>query len=166
MNTSFVKNIIIAIFPGGGKTFVIMYIVIYARSKGLTVITVAMIFHKSIQLFRWHWHKLLCIPVDFGNKISVFLMKELSIQKLELFPNRIEFIWSIHMIANDEIGQTPSKFDNVIDNIFKVVCGMNVHKGEKYSCNIQPNITPTYYRTSISVVPLCYSYEKFCPCTR
>ena len=35
------------------------------------------------------------------------------------------------MIANDKIGQTPAKFDNVIDNVFKVVCGMNVHKGKK-----------------------------------
>ena len=38
----------------------------------------------------------------------------------ERFPNRIEFIWSIHMIVNDKIGQTPAEFDNVIDNIFKV----------------------------------------------
>ena len=36
------------------------------------------------------------------------------------------------MIANDEIGQTPAKFDNLIDNIFKFVCGMNVHKGNKF----------------------------------
>ena len=32
------------------------------------------------------------------------------------------------MIANDEISQTPSEFDNVIDNIFKVVCGINFKK--------------------------------------
>ena len=56
LNTIFVKNIIIAGFPGGGKTFFIMYIVIYAFSKGLTVITVAMMFHREIQLGGWHWH--------------------------------------------------------------------------------------------------------------
>ena len=44
----------------------------------------------------------------------------------------IEFIWSIHMISNDEIGQTPVKFDNVIENSFKVVCGMNVNKGTDF----------------------------------
>ena len=54
MNTNFVKNIIIAGFPGGGKTFVMMYIVIYARSKGLTVIIVAMMCHQEIQLGGWH----------------------------------------------------------------------------------------------------------------
>ena len=35
------------------------------------------------------------------------------------------------MVTNDKIVQTPAEFDNVIDNIFKVVCGMNVHKGNK-----------------------------------
>ena len=46
MNTGLVKNIIIAGFHGGGKTFVVMYIVIYACSKGLNVIVVAMMFHQ------------------------------------------------------------------------------------------------------------------------
>ena len=34
------------------------------------------------------------------------------------------------MIDNDKIGPTPTEFDNVIDNIFKVVCSMNAHKGK------------------------------------
>ena len=64
--------------------------------------------------------------------MSVYQMTEFSIQKLERFPNRIEFIRSIHMIANDKIGQNPAKFDNVIDNIFKFVCDMNAQKGNKF----------------------------------
>ena len=64
-----------------------------------------MVCHQSIQLGGWHWHKLLCIPVDRGNKMSVYRMTELAIQILERFPNRIEFIWSIRMISNDKIGQ-------------------------------------------------------------
>ena len=103
-----------------------------------------MMCHRAIHLGGWHWHKLLCIPVDSGNNISIYLIKELSIQKLEHFLNIIYYIWSIHMIANDKIGQTPAKFDNVIDNTFKVFCGMNVHEGKNSSCNIQPNTTPTY----------------------
>ena len=131
MNTGFVKNIIIARFPGG-KIFVIMYIVIYALSKGLTVITVAMMCHRAIQLSGWHWNKLFCIAANRGKKMSINQMTELSIHKLERFPNIIEFIWSIHMIANDKIGQTPARFDNVMDNIFKVFCSMNVHKGNTF----------------------------------
>ena len=72
MNNGFVKVIIIAGFPGGGNAFVMMYIVIYARSKGLTVITVAMMCHQEIQLGGWHWHKLLCITVGCGNNMSVY----------------------------------------------------------------------------------------------
>ena len=91
-----------------------------------------MVCHRAIQLDGWQWHKLVCIPVYFGNKISVYQIIELDIQKLEYFPNIIEFIRIIHLIANEDIGQTPAEFDNVIDNIFKVVCGMNVHKGNKF----------------------------------
>ena len=103
-----------------------MYIVIYARSKVLTVITVAIMYHQAIKLGGWYWHKLLCIHVDRGKNMSVYKMTELAIKKLERFTNRIELIRGIHMIAIDEIGQTLAKLDNLIDNIFKVVCGINV----------------------------------------
>ena len=76
------KNIIISGSPGGGKTFVMMYIVIYSCSKGLNAIKVAMICHQEIQLGGWHWHKLLCTPVDHGNNMSVYRMTEYAIQKL------------------------------------------------------------------------------------
>ena len=36
------------------------------------------------------------------------------------------------MIANEKIGQTPAEFDNLIDNTFKVVCGMNFRKGNQF----------------------------------
>ena len=74
MNTVFVMNLIIAGFPVGEKKTVIMYIVIYAHSNGLTVITVAMMCHQEIQLGGWNWHKLLCAPVDRGNNIYVYRM--------------------------------------------------------------------------------------------
>ena len=100
---------------------VMIHIVIYDRSKLLNVITVAVMCHQSIQLGGWHMNKLVCIPVDCGNNMSVYRMIELTIQKLERFPNISEFIKSIHMIVNEKIGQTPDNFDNVIENIFKVV---------------------------------------------
>ena len=101
-----------------------MYIVIYDLSKVLIVIIVAMMCHRAIKLGGWYCHKLLCIPVDCGKNMSVYQITELSIHKLERFPNIIEFIWSIDMISNGKIGKIPAKFDNVINNIFKVVCVM------------------------------------------
>ena len=74
MNNGLVENIIIAVFPGGGNIFFIMYIVIYDHSKGLTVITFDMMYHRAIQLGGWHWHKLICIRVDCVSKMPVCRM--------------------------------------------------------------------------------------------
>ena len=72
--------------------------------------------------------------------MPVYWMTKLAIQKLEHHTNIIEFIFSIHMISNKKIGQTPAEFDNVIDNIFKDVCSMNFNKGKK-------NFLTKYYPT-------------------
>ena len=119
-----------------------MYIVIYARLKGLIVITVAMMRHWEIQLGGWNWHKRFCVPVYRGNNMSAYKITQLCIHKIERFPSIIEFIWSINIIANEKIGQSPAGFDNVIDSIFKVVWNMNVHKEKKFSWNIRPKTTP------------------------
>ena len=50
MNNGFVKNIIIAGFPGGGKILFMVYIVIYSPSRVLTVITFAMMCHQEVKL--------------------------------------------------------------------------------------------------------------------
>ena len=45
INNDFIKNIIITGFPGRGKTFIIMYIVLYTCSEGLTIVTIAIMSH-------------------------------------------------------------------------------------------------------------------------
>ena len=92
-----------------------IYVVIYDCSKGLTVITVDMMFHQAIQLSGWHWNKLLFIPVNIGNNMPVYQMTKLAIQKCEHHSDIIEFIQSIHTIFNDTIGQTPEIFYNTIE---------------------------------------------------
>ena len=60
------------------------------------------------------------------------------------------------MVADEKIGQATTKFDNVIDNIFKFVSGMNIQKGK--------NILATYDQTQLQPItgrlfsgaPLCY----------
>ena len=132
MSTECVKNAIIAGFPGGGKTFVMMCCVIYARSKGLTVITIAMMSHRAIQLGSIHWHKLLCVPVDRLNNMSTYRQTEIAINKMELHhPMHLKFLKSIDVLATDEIGQSSSEFDNVCDNIIRIICAANVHKANK-----------------------------------
>ena len=132
MNVEHVKNIIVTGFPGSGKTFIMMHSVIYARSKGLTVFTTAMMSHRAIQLSGIHWHKLLCIPVDRSNNMSTYRKTEISVNKMELHhPMRIKFLKSIDVLATDEIRQSSSNFDNVCDNIIRLICGANVHKANK-----------------------------------
>ena len=65
------------------------------------------------------------------------------------------------MIDNDKIGQTPAEFDNVIENIFKVFCGMNFHK-EKSSCKIRANkIQPIRGRPSLMYTCVIPSLKIF-----
>ena len=59
MKSAYTKNVIIVGFPGGGKTFIMMYVMLYARSQGLTIMSTAMMAHRACQLGGWHWHKLL-----------------------------------------------------------------------------------------------------------
>jgi len=164
MNNYYTKNVIIAGFLGGEKTFVLMYMAMYARSQGLTVITIAMMSHRAIQLRGWHWHKLLCIPVDKSNNMSVYRRTELVINKLKRHPKRLEFLKSINLICNDEIGQTQAEFDNVIDNILKLVSHINIHKGNKLlftmydPTQLQP-IRGSPFIVSPYVIP-CYKVVK------
>ena len=160
MNIQYTKNVIITGFPGRGKTFVMMYVVLYARSKGLTVITVALMAHRAIQLGGWHWHKLLCIPVDRNNNMSVCRTTELAWQKLDRHPQRKEFVKSIHVFFNDEIGQKNAELDNVIDNLSRLVSNNNVYMGGKLligtydPTQLQP-ISGRPLLTSPNVIP-CY----------
>ena len=61
------------------------------------------------------------------------------------------------MIANDKIGQSPAKFPNVIDNIFKIVCGMNVHRGKKLLATYEPTQLQPIRGRPFLVPLLCYS---------
>ena len=64
------------------------------------------------------------------------------------------------MIANDKICQTLSEFDNYNDNIFKVVCCINVNKGNKFlhatydTTQVQP-IRGRPFMVSPFIIP-CY----------
>eukprot|EP00957_Ditylum_brightwellii_P062203 4720699-Ditylum_brightwellii.AAC.1 len=61
--------------------------------------------------------------------MSTYRRTELAINKTELHhPMRIKFLKSIDVLATDEIGQCSSDFDNVCDNIIRILCGTNVHK--------------------------------------
>ena len=165
MKSTYTKNVMIVGFPGGGKTFIMMYVLIYAISKGLCIISVAMMAHRACQLGGWHWHKLLRVPVDRGNNMSVHRMIEVALEKLERHPEQIQFIKNIHIFFDDEAGQRPAQFDDVCDGILRAICGINLYKAGKHSIStfdptqlqpinglpfmISPNILPCYNAVQI-----------------
>ena len=60
---TFVKCNIISGAPGSGKTFLMMYLAVYAVSKGLTVGITAMMSKRAIQIGGSHIHQMFCLPV-------------------------------------------------------------------------------------------------------
>ena len=73
------------------------------------------------------------------------------------------------MIANEKIGQTPAEFDNLIDNTFKVVCGMNFRKGNQFIFATSDPTKLQSIRGRLFMVYSWYSmlqnhsYQKFFP---
>jgi hypothetical protein len=72
----------------------------------------------------------------------------------------IEFLKSIHIFATDKIGQSSAQFDNICDNIIRLLCGVNIYKGNKLEVStydptqlqpirghpflVSPNVIPCY----------------------
>ena len=64
------------------------------------------------------------------------------------------------MFATDEIGQSSAQFDNICDNIIRLLCGVNIYKGNKLEVStydptqlqpirghpflVSPNVIPCY----------------------
>ena len=53
-----------------------MSLVFHAYSKVLVLVTVVLVSHRAMQLGGYHWHKLLYVPVDINNNMSVFAWKK------------------------------------------------------------------------------------------
>ena len=78
--TVLTKSIAIRGHPGAGKTFCMIYSIVYAITRGLIVIPTAKMSHRSLQLGGINWDKLLCLR---GNeeRIGIYRRAELAIQE-------------------------------------------------------------------------------------
>ena len=93
---SYTKNIGIWGFPGAGKTWCMMYLVVYAISKGLTVITTAIMSKRSIELGGIHIHQLFLLPTE--TNLTAHRRSELAILKLLKNPKKLDLIKSLDII--------------------------------------------------------------------
>ena len=60
----YIKNVGIRGFPGSGKSWSMMYCMLYAISKGLNVVSTAMMCKRALQLGGIHIHQLFMLPVE------------------------------------------------------------------------------------------------------
>ena len=78
-----------------------MYILLYALSKGNTVITTAMMCKRAIQLGGIHIHQLFQIPVEHTS--SAHRQAELAILALMRKPKKLDFLRALNVIFFDEM---------------------------------------------------------------
>ena len=140
------------------------YIILYAASKGLTIVTTAIMSKRAIFLGGIHWHQLLCIP-HTTNGLSVHRTAELAICKLLRDPVKLDFIRCLDVIAADELGQLDDKFMGVTNLIFKQIRGSNLYLGgikvlgtldhtQIQPINGRPFLTSIHLLTSFKMIEL------------
>ena len=127
-NQHFGKNTIIRGFPGAGKTWCMQYILLYAISKGLNVITTAIMAKRAMFLGGKHWHYLLCIP-PMKKDFSMHRTAELAICKLLSDPVKLNLIRTCDIIGADEMGQLDDTFMGIVDIIFRQIRGSDLYLG-------------------------------------
>ena len=124
---SYTKNICIRGFPGSGKTWCALYLSLYALSKGLTVVTTAILAKRAIQIGGIHYHKLFCLPI--GKNMSIHRKAELAILKLLRSPKQLNLLLSLDVLVCDELGQISAEFLSTIDVILRRIRDSNVYLG-------------------------------------
>ena len=124
---SYTKNVGIRGSPGGGKTWCMMYILLYAISQGNTVITTAMMCKRALQLGGIHIHQTFMIPID--NKTSAHRQAELAILVLLRKPKKMDFLRAINILFFDEMGQVSDVVLAILDIILRKVRNSNIYMG-------------------------------------
>ena len=121
------KNVVIRGFPGDGKTWCMMYCILYACSKGLIVICTAMMCKRALKLRGIHFHQLFLVPIE--ECLTPHRRAELAILKLLRNPKNIELLRSLDMICFDEMGQVSSELISKFDIICRKIRNSNTCMG-------------------------------------
>lgn len=126
--TTYTKNIGIRGFPGAGKTWCMMYTVLYAISKGLKCTTSAMMCNRALQLGGIHAHKLFMLPPE-QQQLTAHRRAELAIATLLKTPKKLHLLQTIDVIFWDEMGQVSAEMLNTFDIILKEIRKSNIYMG-------------------------------------
>ena len=113
----FTKCLIIAGSPGSGKSFLEVYLALYAVSKGLHCAMTAAMSKRAVQLGGKHLHKLFCLPGH--NKFSLYRLAEMALIALVGKAEKYNFLKVINILFIDEIGQVSAEMLGSLDIILR-----------------------------------------------
>ena len=114
--------------PGAGKTFCMLYVLLYALSQGLFCVSSAKMSHRSLQLGGINWDKLLCLRGNEG-KASPYRRAELAVARLEKNERKKDIILSLSVVFADEMGQLSAEEFSVFDIILRHIRKNNLFFG-------------------------------------
>ena len=167
---TFTKHVGIRGFPGSGKTWCSLYASAYAMSKGLFVLSTAVLAKRAIQLGGIHWHLLFCIPID--RNMSLHRKSELAIISILKDPILLNIVLTLDVLLCDEIGQLSAEFIAIIDNILRRIRDNNYYLGgvlllctvdhtQIQSINSRPFLTSSHIIPCFVMVNLQHSVRAF-----
>ena len=156
----FIKSRVIAGFPGSGKSFVLTYIALYARSRGLKVMTTSLMAERAVHIGGIHIHKLFNIPVK--QNASVSRVAELSIVSLKRHPEKLQILQMMDILFFDEIGQLSANMLSCLDIILRRVRDNNIFLGGiLFICTLDHKQLPPINGKPFLVTPIVLTCFKF-----
>lgn len=117
VQNSYSKNFIIRGFPGSGKSWTMMYALIYARSLGLNVISTAQMAKRAIQLGGTHFHNLFCMHGDKGK--TIYSASDNALINITKDAKKGNLLNCLDVLFVDEIGQVTAELMDTIDIIMR-----------------------------------------------
>lgn len=121
------KNMLIAGPPGVGKTHCMGHSVCYSLSKGLYVMTTAVLAERAFLLGGRHLHLLFKLRVR--DKGTPHRLAELAVIALSKHPELFVLLKTIDVLYVDECGQISAELLSVLDIILRKVRGSSLFMG-------------------------------------
>ena len=113
---------------GSGKTWPMEYILLYAVSQGLTVITTSHMACRAIKVGGKHIAYLFGIPYS-RSYLTVQRRADLALTKIMKKPTLLNFLKTLDILFVDEFAQTSSKMLGVLEIIFRQIKKSNSYMG-------------------------------------
>ena len=126
-NDTYVKCQIICGFPGSGKTFVELYMALYAISKGLRICMSSVMCKRSISLGGTHIHLLFGLTVTKNTTIN----RNVELALINLLNNneKLLFLRTLNVLFLDEIGQISTELLCIMDIILRRIRDNDIFMG-------------------------------------